>query len=258
MHTKQSIWPRVIFDVVTNQEIIFERGLFLAKCHNLGINNTHISHLISGRNKSVSDRYILPENKKDIIILMDFDSGEQFPCINVRTLLRYYLKLPYNDNDYESRYFYELRVGRQNFASIGGRLFSTPENHHKYPLAKTIVSNNKISQIRLDAKMRHRMVSRLRGRLGRLVKLGKAVKKTYMLDLLGCDLESFLSHLESQFKDGISWDNYGEWHIDHIKPCAKFDLFDIEEQKKCFHYSNLQPLWASDNCKKHDKYIEGP
>jgi len=57
-------------------------------------------------------------------------------------------------------------------------------------------------------------------------------------------------HLERQFKDGISWDNYGEWHIDHIRPCAKFDLSKPEEQRACFHYTNLQPLWEKENVSK--------
>ena len=49
----------------------------------------------------------------------------------------------------------------------------------------------------------------------------------------------------------MTWQNYGDgWHIDHIHPCAAFDLTDPEQQKACFHWSNLQPLWAIDNFRK--------
>jgi len=55
------------------------------------------------------------------------------------------------------------------------------------------------------------------------------------------------------FIAGMSWANYGEWHIDHKKPCALFDLRDTDQQRACFHYSNLQPLWAFDNRSKGAK-----
>jgi hypothetical protein len=75
-------------------------------------------------------------------------------------------------------------------------------------------------------------------------------------ELIGCSTDDLKAHLESQFVEGMSWDNYGEWHIDHIKPCASFDLTDPEEQKTCFHFENMQPLWAFDNLIKGDRYEE--
>ena len=48
----------------------------------------------------------------------------------------------------------------------------------------------------------------------------------------------------------MNWQNYGTWHVDHIKPVKKFDLRIEKERQKCFHYSNLQPLWAKENMKK--------
>ena len=73
--------------------------------------------------------------------------------------------------------------------------------------------------------------------------------------LLGCTFEHARYHLESQFTDGMSWDNWSMhgWHVDHIIPCASFDLTDPEQQRQCFHYTNLQPLWARDNLRKSDK-----
>ena len=70
------------------------------------------------------------------------------------------------------------------------------------------------------------------------------------MELVGCDIDTLCLHLESQFQKGMEWINYGEWHVDHIKPCASFDLSDPKQQQECFHYTNLQPLWAADNLAK--------
>lgn len=67
---------------------------------------------------------------------------------------------------------------------------------------------------------------------------------------LGCSIEELKKHLESQFDNKMSWDNYGEWHIDHIKPLADFDLTDESQFIEACHYTNLQPLWAEDNYSK--------
>jgi len=76
-------------------------------------------------------------------------------------------------------------------------------------------------------------------------------------DILGCDIPFLRAYIERQFQDGMTWENrslYG-WHIDHIRPCASFDLTNPEEQKKCFHYTNLRPLWAKDNLSKGAKLL---
>jgi hypothetical protein len=84
----------------------------------------------------------------------------------------------------------------------------------------------------------------LRRRINHLVR-GQKSDKTF--NLIGCNAEEFKKHIESQFLEGMSWDNYGEWHIDHIVECFRFDLTDFENQKKCFHYTNQRPLWKKDN-----------
>ncbi len=71
------------------------------------------------------------------------------------------------------------------------------------------------------------------------------------IEYLGCTISELKAHLESKFKEGMNWNNYGKgWHIDHIKACAKFNLEKEVDRKKCFHFSNLQPLWASNNLSK--------
>jgi predicted RNase H-like nuclease (RuvC/YqgF family) len=102
----------------------------------------------------------------------------------------------------------------------------------------------------------------LRSRIYSVLKGIYKSKKT--IDLLGCSIEKLKQHLESNFKLGMSWDNYGtgwkgkgmqEWHIDHKIPCSSFDLSKPSEQRKCFHYTNLQPLWARENISKKDKIL---
>ena len=113
---------------------------------------------------------------------------------------------------------------------------------------------------RKRAKMRYHSDRLFKLKAVLRVRLNEAIKNNHKtgsaISSLGCSIEELREHLESKFKPGMSWDNHGQWHIDHIKPCYLFDLTNIEEQKKCFHYTNLQPLWEPDNLKKHIKYNE--
>ena len=91
----------------------------------------------------------------------------------------------------------------------------------------------------------------------RTLKVLKGVNKSKStIKLLGCSPEELWKHLESKFQPGMTRENHGKWHIDHIRPCSSFDLTDATQQSKCFHYTNLQPLWAVDNLKKGAKYVQ--
>lgn len=112
---------------------------------------------------------------------------------------------------------------------------------------------NKKRKIRLNNDPSYRLSCNLRSRLKGAIKgnykSGSAVRD------LGCSIEELKLHLESQFKPGMSWSNYGfcGWHIDHIKPLASFDLTDRQQLLEACNYTNLQPLWAKDNFAKHSK-----
>jgi Uri superfamily endonuclease len=93
-------------------------------------------------------------------------------------------------------------------------------------------------------------------RIRKALKAGYGNKSKSCFHYIGCSVPHLRQHLEAQFTDGMTWDNHGEWHIDHIKPCASFDLTDAEQQRECFNYTNLQPLWAVDNLTKGAKYNE--
>lgn len=97
-----------------------------------------------------------------------------------------------------------------------------------------------------------RMVSNTRRRI-RLALNGK-VKSADSITLIGCSIAELRVHIEAQFKPGMAWENYGygndKWNIDHIKPLAAFDLLLAEQQKIAFHFTNLQPLWQTENFSK--------
>lgn len=89
----------------------------------------------------------------------------------------------------------------------------------------------------------------LRGRLSNALSKIRAKKCQPTFDLVGCSIVELKIHIEKQWQPGMNWDNYNlyTWHIDHIKPVNTFDLLDPEQQKQCFHYTNLRPLWSKDN-----------
>jgi len=101
-----------------------------------------------------------------------------------------------------------------------------------------------------------KLIKTLRSRLGTALKTKNAKKNMRTLDLTGCTISFLMEFLEKKFIEGMTWENHGDWHIDHIKPISLFNLLNEEEQKKCFHYTNLQPLWAADNLSKSNKYNE--
>lgn len=141
------------------------------------------------------------------------------------------------------------------------------KNKHKYSETKKQYRNKnkeKISKYRreylkkrLKNDINYKIKKNLRTRIHEL--FYKKIKKSRRtMELVGCSVEFLKLHLESKFQQGMSWGNYGinGWHIDHIVPCASFDLTKEEEQRKCFHYTNLQPLWAKDNIRKSDNLPE--
>lgn len=109
-------------------------------------------------------------------------------------------------------------------------------------------------------RMKNDIDYRLKVRISQKIRTTINGKKLYnhSLDLLGCSVKEAREHLQRQFKPGMTWDNWGVkgWHIDHIIPISSFDFTDIEQQRRCFHYTNLQPLWWIDNIMKADKIEE--
>ena len=123
------------------------------------------------------------------------------------------------------------------------RIAWSKKNQEKRKIAQTERLKNNI-----NAKIAHNWRSRFKSAM-------QHNKRGKSLDFMGCNVEFLKLYLESQFQTGMNWENYGlhGWHIDHIIPVSSFDLTDITQVYKCFHYTNLQPLWAVDNLHKSNK-----
>ena len=106
---------------------------------------------------------------------------------------------------------------------------------------------------RQGKKINRRIRNSINRRIRTALKKFNLNKSTFSVEYLGCSVEYLKIWLEYQFQDGMNWDNFGEWHIDHVNPCSAYDLSKEEEQYKCFNWTNLQPLWAKDNIMKSDK-----
>ena len=130
--------------------------------------------------------------------------------------------------------------------------YDTNEEYRK-DCIKKVVAREKVL---LETDPEFKLIHTLRGRVRSALKTKNAKKNMRTLDLTGCTISFLMEFLEKKFIEGMTWENHGDWHIDHIKPISLFNLLNEEEQKKCFHYTNLQPLWAADNLSKSNKYNE--
>jgi hypothetical protein len=149
---------------------------------------------------------------------------------------------------------YRKKYWAENKEILGPKNKKYREDHkEEITIGKRSYHRNKIKTDPI-----YRIQKNLRRRLNLALKSQGAKKDVTTLKLCGESWNFVWSHLESQFKEGMTRENYGSrgWTIDHIKPVASFNLNDPEEQKKCNHYTNLQPLWWWENLSKGNKILD--
>ena len=124
--------------------------------------------------------------------------------------------------------------------------------------AETMAKQNAYQKKRRKEDPNYKMCRILRCRLHKALK--RNTKSASTLDLLGTTVEHLRQHLEVQFLPGMNWQNHGQgkdkWVVDHMMPVRSFDLTQEDQQRQCFHWTNLQPLWDPDNNAKSDKVPE--
>ncbi len=111
--------------------------------------------------------------------------------------------------------------------------------------------NREYKQKRIATDVNFKMKCNIRGLIKSVIKNRGYRKNSKTFDILGCDYETFKAYFESLFKPGMTWENHGEWHIDHIYPVSRAN--NEQHLLRLNHYTNLQPLWAYENLSKGNK-----
>lgn len=151
----------------------------------------------------------------------------------------------YNENR-EVQLIKQSKYNKLN-PNISRRAVSKYESNNR-----ELINFNRRERYHNDPKFRLRII--LGNRLNELLKKNNIKKDSKIIDLLGCDLDTLKIFIEEKFSCDMYWGNHGTfWELDHIKPCDSFDLTKLEEQRRCFHFTNLQPLTKSDNRIKSNK-----
>lgn len=158
------------------------------------------------------------------------DNREKVLQVNYNYRIENKLKIAQLDKEYAQANKEKIKKYKQNYAKCNKELI-----------------NNKL-KIKYRTNVQHKLAVTHRNRLNKCIKFKRDFKSS---DLLGITISQFKLYLESKFLEGMTWDNHGEWHIDHIIPLVKFDLTKEEDCRKAFHYTNTQPLWAIDNLRKN-------
>lgn len=108
-----------------------------------------------------------------------------------------------------------------------------------------------------DTKPTYKLISNFRTAIYQVLKENNVHKNGHYFEVLKYSPQELITHLENQFSEGMTWENYGQWHVDHIKPISSHQIKKIgdDEFMKCWSLSNLQPLWGKDNISKSNKIL---
>jgi hypothetical protein len=184
-------------------------------------------------------RRILSENGVDII-----KPGQRFKGGKLEVCKRYYQKHKEKLKSYKKEYYQNNKTTIKNYHQKWREDNKLYLKEYKREYQKKLINKN----------IKYKLSSRFKTAVWDSIKQKKELS---YFSYLGYTLDELMAHLELLFTDGMSWENYGEWHIDHIIPTSKFNFksIDCEDFKECWSLSNLQPMWAKDNYSKNNRIV---
>ena len=131
------------------------------------------------------------------------------------------------------------------------------KEYHKNNIDKIRKTKRDYERNRKARDPLYKLISYFRTAIYQVLKESNVDKYGHYFDVLQYTPEELITHLELQFKDDMSWDNYGIWHVDHMLPITSFDIREMgdEEFMKCWSLDNLQPMWGEENIRKSNKIL---
>lgn len=208
----------------------------------------YTNNLLSS-NKLV-EKYKLP--KKRILLLLKENNVE------VRKSGRFYsggrsgADKRYHEKNKEKRSLYYSKWRKDNIEYLKGY----HKNWRNTNIDKHRKTARNYDKIRKTNDPKYKLIAYFRTAICVVLKENNLTKRGHYFDILGYTQDELKKHLESKFKDGICWDNYGKWHVDHIRPISSFNFTDIDDDdfKICWSLDNLQPMWGFENIAKSNNY----
>ena len=159
---------------------------------------------------------------------------------------------------------YESKPETKKRKSENHKNWAEKNKEHLSKYIKEYRENNvdKIKQIKRDYERNrkardplYKLISNFRTAIYQVLKESNVEKNKHYFDILQYTPEQLISHLENKFIDKMSWDNYGDWHVDHKLPITHYNIQEMGDSEfmKCWSLDNLQPMWGVDNIKKSNK-----
>jgi len=271
-----------LYDFLKNESKSFSSFKEAAKA--IGFSPSRIKNLFERKFSHIDSRFVIDGRDEILTVLKDLSTGKIYKTLNSKTLG---ISAGFKPTRKDMLAFCTLKNNRAYMATIGGIKFKNLNTNpvkvqsyldkyntesrranQKENRAKNIERDKKKMQEWKDRNRAHmrkynntytlsrrekdisfRVRMNLRARL-RMALIGET-KSGSILDLMGCSMDFLRNHIESQFIDGMSWNNYAKvWTIDHIIPCSFFDLSIEDHQRMCCYYKNLRPLCKIENSKK--------
>ena len=164
------------------------------------------------------------------------ESDKRYYVKNREKRLKYFSDWQKENYEYRKKYMDEYREKNIDRIRIVKRTYEKTRKHND-PIYK--------------------LISNFRTAIYQVLKENNVEKNGHYFEVLKYTPEELITHLENQFKDGMTWDNYGEWHVDHLRPISLHNIQEIgdEEFMKCWSLSNLQPMWGEENIRKSNKIL---